>query len=220
MNDLQISRFIKKIEKDDKFLNSCLSIALEAEHKVKQNNCVDIYRDYFEYDDDNTNEREDQLKIVSEYPDPVGKRPVSGVSWSPDGGTSIAITYCSPEFLGQSLETLVAHLNIIFLVPLMTKEFRGFIYDIEDSTKFSSALASQSCMTSIRHNPKRPDVVAAGCYNGQLQWWDLRQGSDPAATIDRDNCHVQPVYSTIWVASKTESEIMTASSDGTIKVCK
>ena len=73
---------------------------------MKQNNCVDIYRDYFEYDDDNTNEREDQLKIVSEYPDPVGKRPVSGVSWSPDGGTSIAITYCSPEFLGQSLETL------------------------------------------------------------------------------------------------------------------
>ena len=40
----QISRFIKKIEKDDKFLTSCLTIAREAEHKVKQNNCVDIYR--------------------------------------------------------------------------------------------------------------------------------------------------------------------------------
>ena len=40
----QISRFIKKIEKDDKFLTSCLTIAKEAEHKVKQNNCVDIYR--------------------------------------------------------------------------------------------------------------------------------------------------------------------------------
>ena len=33
-----------KIEKDDKFLTSCLAIAREAEHKVKQNNCVDIYR--------------------------------------------------------------------------------------------------------------------------------------------------------------------------------
>ena len=40
----QINRFLKKIEKDDKFLTSCLTIAKEAEHKVKQNNCVDIYR--------------------------------------------------------------------------------------------------------------------------------------------------------------------------------
>ena len=40
----QITRFLKKIEKDDKFLTSCLTIAREAEHRVKQNNCVDIYR--------------------------------------------------------------------------------------------------------------------------------------------------------------------------------
>ena len=44
MLHIQISRFIKKIEKDDKFLTSCLTIAREAEHKVMQNNCVDIYR--------------------------------------------------------------------------------------------------------------------------------------------------------------------------------
>ena len=40
----QINRFLKKIEKDDKFLTSCLTIAKDAEHRVKQNNCVDIYR--------------------------------------------------------------------------------------------------------------------------------------------------------------------------------
>ena len=44
MLHIQIARFIKKIEKDDKFLTSCLTIAREAEHKVMQNNCVDIYR--------------------------------------------------------------------------------------------------------------------------------------------------------------------------------
>ena len=36
--------------------------------------------------------------------------------------------------------------------------------------------------------------------------------------IDVDNCHIEPVYSTVWVASKTESEIMTTSADGTVKV--
>ena len=47
-----MARYIKKIEKDEKFISSCLGIALEAEHRVKQNNCVDIYRDYFRYTDE------------------------------------------------------------------------------------------------------------------------------------------------------------------------
>ena len=49
---MQMARYIKKIEKDEKFISSCLGIAQEAEHRVKQNNCVDIYRDYFRYTDE------------------------------------------------------------------------------------------------------------------------------------------------------------------------
>ena len=31
---------------------------------------------------------------------------VSGISWSPDGGNSLAVAYCDPDFLGE-LSTLV-----------------------------------------------------------------------------------------------------------------
>ena len=64
---------------------------------MKQNNCVDIYRfihvkygeytivtgvrDYFDYEDDATREMAPDLKIIADYPDPCGRRPVSGVSW-------------------------------------------------------------------------------------------------------------------------------------------
>ena len=115
-----MARYIKKIEKDEKFISSCLGIALEAEHRVKQNNCVDIYRDYFRYTDEvatlelttrsftippqATYEHSAELRVVADYADPAPSgrgRPVSAVSWSPDGGTSIAVAYCSPEFLGD-----------------------------------------------------------------------------------------------------------------------
>ena len=33
------------------------------------------------------------------------RRPVSAISWCTDGGTKIAIGYCSPEFLGTLEET-------------------------------------------------------------------------------------------------------------------
>ena len=115
-----MARYIKKIEKDEKFISSCLGIALEAEHRVKQNNCVDIYRDYFRYTDEvgalalersftilpqATYEHSAELRVVADYADPAPSgrgRPVSAVSWSPDGGTSIAVAYCSPEFLGDT----------------------------------------------------------------------------------------------------------------------
>ena len=64
---------------------------------MMQNNCVDIYRfvhvkcgeytiitgdrDYFDYEDDATREMAPDLKIIADYPDPCGRRPVSGVSW-------------------------------------------------------------------------------------------------------------------------------------------
>ena len=110
---IKISRFIKKIEKDDKFLSSCLALASAAEHNVKQNSCVDIYRDYFNYEDDATNERRDDLRIIAEFPDPVGRRPVSGVSWCPDGGSTIAISYCSPIFLGSTHIKITLVCNLI-----------------------------------------------------------------------------------------------------------
>ena len=46
-----------------------------------------------------------KAKTVMVYSDPtkgkgVIRRPVSAISWCSDGGSKIAIGYCSPEFLG------------------------------------------------------------------------------------------------------------------------
>ena len=84
-----------------------MALATAAEHNVKQNSCVDIYRDYFNYEDEATNERRDDLRIIAEFPDPAGRRPVSGVSWCPDGGSTIAISYCSPIFLGITFKVQI-----------------------------------------------------------------------------------------------------------------
>ena len=48
--------------------------------------------------------------------------------------------------------------------------------------------------------------------------WDTRAGPEPVSVVGVAECHTQPVYSTVWVASKTASELMTSSADGTIRV--
>ena len=76
---------------------------------------------------------------------------------------------------------------------------------------------TSSPLTSLAYSPKEPQVLAGGCYSGKVSWWDVRTGPQPVASVSVDNSHTEPVYKTIWTASKSGSEIMTGGSDGLVK---
>ena len=65
-------------------------------------------------------------------------------------------------------------------------------------------------------NPKDGHLLAGGCYNGQVCWWDDRKGGKPEGEISLAVSHIEPVYKTMWIQSKTLSEFFTASTDGTV----
>ena len=201
----QVRRYIKKIEKDDKYLKQVLGLSKLAEDKVKQNNAVEIFEEYFEFNDEPTNLKLNAANTVMVYPDPTrGKgdmrRPVSDISWCPDGGSKIAISYCSPEFQGIQPGTPT----------------QGYVFDVTNPINHVTKLGCPSHLTSIQYNPKVESQVAGGCHNGQLCWWDIKAGWEPQGIISLEESHKEPIYSIIWVSSKTDSEIMTASTDGTV----
>ena len=76
---------------------------------------------------------------------------------------------------------------------------------------------TSSPLTSLSYSPKEPQVLAGGCYSGQVSWWDVRTGPQPVASVKFENSHTEPVYKTIWTASKSGSEIMTGGSDGLVR---
>ena len=202
----QVNRFLKKIEKDEAFLTSALGLAYSMEEKVKQNNAVEIYSDYFLEEDEATNWATTEAKTVMVYADPTkGKgsmrRPVSAISWCPDGGTKIAIAYCNPEFHGV----------------LEGTPTQGYTFSVDDPTKFCNQLSCNSPITSLSYNMKDEFVLAGGCHNGQLCWWDVRAGERPQGAIGFSASHTEPIYKTIWTASKTGSELMTGASDGLVR---
>ena len=102
----QTHRYLKKIEKDFQFVDSLLELSTTAESKVKQNIAVDIYSNYFQYEDIQTGQGEHSLDTIAVFHDPTARgkynpRPVSCISWSPSGDDRIAVAYCSSEFLGS-----------------------------------------------------------------------------------------------------------------------
>ena len=78
------------------------------EQCIRQNNAIDIYEDYFEVQDDSTQCERPEAKTVHVFRDPTSthyKRPISSISWCPDGGSKIAIAYCNLEFQATHPDT-------------------------------------------------------------------------------------------------------------------
>ena len=81
----QKSRYRKKLEKDEDFLLKTRHLVRETERFVRQNNCIDIFEDYFEAADPATDLQPATVSSVAVYKDPLetagGHRSINKVCW-------------------------------------------------------------------------------------------------------------------------------------------
>ena len=50
----QVARYRKKVEKDEGYISTILKLASIAEDVIRSNNAIDIYEDYFNEEEDDT----------------------------------------------------------------------------------------------------------------------------------------------------------------------
>ena len=86
----------------------------------------------------------------------------------------------------------------------------------EDPTNPLLELECPHHLVSCHYNPREVSLLAGGCYNGQVCYWDDRLGGKPAGEVSLSTAHTEPVFKTMWVSSKTGTEFFTASSDGRV----
>ena len=93
----QMARYRKKVEKDEAFGRSVIQLGQLAEHYIKQNNIFSIYEEYFTDAPNVTNPDRNPLRTLHYLKDPSrDPRPITGLSWSPDGGIRLAAAYSNP----------------------------------------------------------------------------------------------------------------------------
>ena len=86
----------------------------------------------------------------------------------------------------------------------------------EDPTNPVLELECPHHLVSCHYNPREVSLLAGGCYNGQVCYWDDRLGGKPVGEVSLTTAHTEPVFKTMWVSSKTGAEFFTASSDGRV----
>ncbi|KAG8441706.1 hypothetical protein GDO86_010769 [Hymenochirus boettgeri] len=198
----QTIRYRKKVEKDDRYIATITQLGSVMEHCIKQNKAVNIYEEYFEEAEElEGTDETPSANTVNVFRDPNEiKRTATQLSWHPDGSRKLAVAYSCLEFQRAPKDM----------------SYDSYIWDIENPNKSELTLKPDSPLVSLKYNPKDSHVLAGGCYNGQIAYWDTRKGGNPVESTVIEHSHRDPVYKVIWLQSKTGTECFSASTDGQI----
>ncbi|PNF32875.1 Dynein intermediate chain 3, ciliary [Cryptotermes secundus] len=198
----QTLRFKKKIEKDEMYVHTVLQLTHAMEHCILQNNAINIYEEYFEDVESATLMERCSARTLNVYRDPNKvKRPVTHLSWSPDGGTRLAVSHCNLEFQRRSPDLSTF----------------SYIWEVENPNKPQLILKPSVPIVCLEYNPKDVNCLVSGMFSGQVAFWDVRKGSTPVDMSILEPSHRDPVYSVLWINSKSGTEFFSSSTDGQVK---
>uniref|UniRef100_A0A2S2Q9G9 Dynein intermediate chain 2, axonemal n=1 Tax=Sipha flava TaxID=143950 RepID=A0A2S2Q9G9_9HEMI len=197
----QVVRFRKKAEKDESYLQAVMQMSSVVEHYINQNNAIDVYQSYFT--DPSCQKMQTlapsfrTMAVMSDPCDPT--RPVQHISWSPDQGKLVAVSYADMRFQAANPENSPD----------------SFIFTLESNTPYFS-IESPHPIVTLEFNHRDAQCLAGGLMSGQVAYWDIRKSSANVAVSNLRNGHRDPVRSLHWIHSKTSTEFYTGSSDGQV----
>ena len=203
------NKYLSRVMKEDLFKFTTIKLAQTISKVLKENNTVNLEQIYFTDEKETTkiideNESEARVTIICKLKDfSKRRRPVSCLSWqksSPSSGGVVAVSHCSPVFQGCHGETCC----------------EGYICDISVSSCYKTLLAGPGHITALEFNEREVSLLAAGCYDGQVCFFDERTPPGHVGLTDFTNSHSDAVYGIKWVG-KSGVEFLTGSQDGLVK---
>merc|ERR1719277_1459914 len=189
----------KRLEKDPSFVLAVKQLTKQTIPCLEQNNTIDLFEHYFHLEEPEHMPENLTMKTVALFKDPADeKRSVTKIGWHPEGPSKIVGSYSNLRFQRMTDEMPMA----------------SFIWDINERNVPLTELRTNSPMVCCQYNHKNPDFLVGGCYNGLLNYYDMRKGPAPAARSAVEVSHYDPVYDVVWLQSKTGSECCSVASDG------
>lgn len=189
----------RRLEKDPAFTLAVKNLCQISVKFLEHNNTMDLFEHYFLDEDPEPLVDNLGMKTVALFKDPMDeKRSVTKISWHPEGPTRLVGSYSNLRFQRMTDDMPVA----------------SYVWDIEERNYPLTELRTQSPIISCAYNHKNSDLLVAGCYNGILNFYDLRKGNNPAGKTVVETSHYDPVYDVVWLQSKSGYECASVSSDG------
>ena len=198
----QTQRYRKKVEKDETYIKEVKAMGDAVESLIMQNVSIDIYEEYFKGEYADHSSEAPSAKTLSVFKDiNETKRTVTDISWYPDGGKKLAVSFAIMQFQDYRCDKMSAD---------------SYIWDVTNPNKPEETLKPSSPLCCLEYNPKDSYLIVGGSYNGLVQVWDTRTGSAPKEQSIIEKSHRDLVYSIAWLSGKTATECASTSTDGQV----
>jgi dynein intermediate chain 2 len=215
-----LDRFRKKREKGttlktgsvvDPMHMSLQKLGPRVSAAVNQNNTMDIYEEYFgEYEDDHSAEPPSTKGMAVFRDTSAVVRTATQIDWQPFPSNSearIAVSYSILKFQDPRI---------------MNKSLPGtaHIWDISKPNTPETTFNTTSSLCCLKFNPKYPEVLVGGSYNGLVSIFDRRDGKSKGNNLKPTNAsrieksHYDPIYDVHWTADKGGNLCVSCSTDG------
>lgn len=192
-------RYLRRLQNEPIYLNAIGYLTKGSEDTIQDNNTIDLFEEYFQDNVENHARDPPSCKTVAVFKDPNKvHRAANKISWHPDGGGKLAVAYSVLQFQRMPQN-----------MPLSS-----YIWDVNNPNEPDQELVPQSPLCALVYNPRSPDHIVGGSYNGMVAFWDLRKGSSPVDCSTIELSHHDPVYDVFWIQSRTGNECGSVSTDG------
>lgn len=147
-------RYIKKADKEEKYLKAVKMLSEPLEHNLRQNISIDMYGQYFPASgvSEALDNGQFSAKIVTVFKDPITSfnRSAVDISWQPPDGKKLAVAYGILQFQQMPVN-----------MPM-----DSFIWDVSNPNVPEMKITPISPICCLDFSPKDTNTIICGCYNG------------------------------------------------------
>ncbi|CAG9786140.1 unnamed protein product [Diatraea saccharalis] len=194
------SRYRRRVERDDDYVDAVLSLYSDFDHFVKQNNAIEMYEMYFGQMKREKPLEKSMIRLTNVYKDPF-KRPVSSISWTAEDDPKLIVGYCNRKYP---------------ILGPVNNNFTGYVWDLENPHSPLLEIDPPTACWQLVCSPVSPSIVVGGLNDGRVCMFDIREKKTPMAISPMHLAHRDPVTSVVYMQSRANTEFFSASTDGMI----
>lgn len=220
-------RYIRRLVLESQYSTSIIALCKSMDTIINSNNTIDLYEQYYTRNNNGATNNNIQstdiintqtnLQTVAVFRDPLQsnkQRSATSISWYPDtvenGGAKLAVSYSTLVFQqnnNNNPSQAQPHHNTV-------SNENSYLWNTGIPNSPDTIIQSSTALTCMKYNPRSPDHLLVGHYNGCVSFYDLRKSNHALESSILELSHNDAVYDLAWVQSRSGNECVSISTDG------
>lgn len=193
------SRYRRRIERDDAYIDAVLGTYKQLSKCINQNNAIELYDMYYKGMKPIKSVEKTLIRLKNMYRD-VDQRPIASLSWTFEEEPKLVVAYCDRKFPYQKEK--------------LNKNITCGVWNLDNPNEPVYYFRPPSACWQATCSPANPSLIVGGLHDGRVCLFDIRSKENPIAVSPAHLAHRDPVTALVYLQSRLNIEFFSGSTDG------